>query len=167
MRINREITSDPVRVIGVDNGQLGVMTLSDALGAAEDEGVDLVEIVPQATPPVCRLVDYGKLKYQEAKKAHEAKVKQKVVQIKEVKFRPVTDEADYQVKLRSISRFLADGDKVKVTVRFRGREMARQDRGLSLVGRIKQDLGDLVIVEQTPKVDGRQMVMVLAPVRKK
>ncbi len=143
------------------------MKLSEALDSAEELGVDLVEIVPQAYPPVCRLINYGKLKYQEAKKAHEAKVKQKVVQVKEVKFRPVTDEADYQVKLRSIVRFLSEGDKAKVTVRFRGREMSRQDRGLQLVERIRQDLIDIAAVEQMPKIEGRQMVVVLISLRKK
>ncbi|WP_092402403.1 MULTISPECIES: translation initiation factor IF-3 [Candidatus Ichthyocystis] len=167
VRINREITADLVRVIGVNNEQVGVLKLSEALDSAEELGVDLVEIVPQAYPPVCRLINYGKLKYQEAKKAHEAKVKQKVVQVKEVKFRPVTDEADYQVKLRSIVRFLSEGDKAKVTVRFRGREMSRQDRGLQLVERIRQDLIDIAAVEQMPKIEGRQMVVVLISLRKK
>lgn len=130
---------------------------------ADEAGVDLVEIAPLAVPPVCRIMDYGKFKYQEAKKQHEAKLKQKQVQIKEVKFRPGTDENDYQIKLRNMLRFLKDEDKVKVTLRFRGREMAHQEIGMRQLERIKADLEEIGIVEQMPKMEGRQMVMVVAP----
>lgn len=133
---------------------------------AEDAEVDLVEIAPQAKPPVCRLMDYGKFKYRESKKQHEAKLKQKQIQVKEVKFRPGTDEGDYQVKLRNLTRFLAEGDKAKITIRFRGREMAHQEFGVSLLRRIEADLVEVGAVEQFPKMEGRQMIMVLAPKKK-
>ena len=133
---------------------------------AEEAGVDLVEIAPTARPPVCRLMDFGKFKYQEAKKEHEAKQKQKQVQVKEVKFRPATDENDYQIKLRNMTRFLAEGDKVKVTLRFRGREMAHQEFGVRLLERVKADVEANAVVEQWPKLEGRQMVMVMAPKKK-
>ena len=133
---------------------------------AEEAGVDLVEIAPMAQPPVCRLMDYGKFKYQESKKAHEAKLKQKQVQVKEVKLRPGTDENDYQIKLRNMTRFLEEGDKVKVTLRFRGREMAHQEFGMRQLERIKADLDELGQVEQMPKMEGRQMIMVIAPKKK-
>ncbi|TSE33307.1 Translation initiation factor IF-3 [Tepidimonas taiwanensis] len=129
--------------------------------------VDLVEIAPMANPPVCRLIDYGKFKYAEQKKAAEAKAKQKVIEVKEVKFRPGTDEGDYQVKMRNIRRFLEDGDKCKVTLRFRGREITHQELGLALLERIRTDLGDSIVVEQFPKLEGRQMIMMIAPSRKK
>ncbi|TSE30880.1 Translation initiation factor IF-3 [Tepidimonas thermarum] len=129
--------------------------------------VDLVEIAPMATPPVCRLIDYGKFKYAEQKKAAEAKAKQKVIEVKEVKFRPGTDEGDYQVKMRNIRRFLEDGDKCKVTLRFRGREITHQELGLALLERIRTELGDSIVVEQFPKLEGRQMIMMIAPSRKK
>ncbi len=134
---------------------------------AEEAEVDLVEVAPNATPPVCRLMDYGKFRYQEQKKAQEAKAKQKVVQVKEVKFRPATDENDFQTKLRSLVRFLGDGDKAKVTLRFRGREMAHQHFGLELMNRIIAELGEEAMVEQRPKLEGRQMIMVLAPKKKR
>jgi translation initiation factor IF-3 len=129
--------------------------------------VDLVEIAPQAVPPVCRLMDYGKFKYSEAKKQHEAKLKQKIVQVKEVKFRPGTDDGDYNVKLRNLTRFLEDGDKTKITLRFRGREMAHQEIGMRMLERLKADLDEHAQVEQMPKMEGRQMIMVLAPKKKK
>jgi len=134
---------------------------------AEEAGIDLVEIAPLAKPPVCRLMDFGKFKYQEAKRAAEAKSKQKQIQIKEVKFRPGTDEGDYQIKLRNLSRFLQDGDKAKVTLRFRGREMAHQEFGIRLLERVKADLEAVAVVEQFPKLEGRQLIMVLAPSKKK
>ena len=134
---------------------------------AEDADVDLVEVAPNATPPVCRLMDYGKFRYQEQKKAQEAKAKQKVVQVKEVKFRPATDENDFQTKLRSLVRFLGDGDKAKVTLRFRGREMAHQHFGMELMERIRTELDEIAQVEHAPKLEGRQMIMVLGPKRKK
>ena len=134
---------------------------------AEEAEVDLVEIAPQADPPVCKLMDYGKFKYQEQKRAHDARLKQKVIQVKEVKFRPGTDENDYQVKLRNLRRFLEEGDKVKVTLRFRGREMAHQEYGVRQLQRIKTDVEEMAQVEQMPKLEGRQMVMVISPKKKK
>lgn len=142
------------------------MNLNQALALAEEEEIDLVEIAPQAAPPVCRLMDYGKFKYQESKKQHEARLKQKQVQVKEVKFRPGTDEGDYQVKLRNLIRFLQEGDKAKVTLRFRGREITHQELGLELLKRVEADLQEFAVVEQFPKMEGRQMVMVLGPHKK-
>ncbi len=133
---------------------------------AEQNDVDLVEIAPTASPPVCRLMDYGKFKYQEQKRQQEARARQKIIQVKEVKFRPGTDEGDYQVKLRNLRRFIEDGDKAKVTLRFRGREMAHQELGMRVLERVRDDLGELVLVEAMPKLEGRQMVMVLAPRKK-
>ncbi len=155
-----------IRVIGVDGEQLGILPLAEANILAEEAGVDLVEIAPTANPPVCRLMDYGKFRYQESKKKHDAKLKQKQVQIKEIKFRPNTDEGDYNIKLKSLISFLHEGDKVKVTLRFRGREMAHQEFGMRLLERVKADLDTFAIVEQFPKMEGRQMVMVLSPKKK-
>jgi len=147
-----------------ENGeQLGIIPVRDALKLAEERDVDLVEIAPLAKPPVCKLMDYGKFKYREAKKAHEAKLKQKQIQIKEIKFRPGTDEGDYQIKLRNLIRFLEEGDKTKVTLRFRGREMAHQEFGVRLLERVKADLDPYGTVEQFPRLEGRQMIMVLSP----
>ena len=143
------------------------MGVRQALALAEEAGVDLVEIAPMAQPPVCRIMDYGKFKYQEQKRQHEQKLKQKQIQVKEVKFRPGTDEHDYQIKLRNMTRFLQEEDKVKVTLRFRGREMAHQEIGMRQIERIRTDLQDLATVEQMPKMEGRQMVMILAPSKKK
>ena len=143
------------------------MNVRQALQLAEEAGVDLVEIAPIAQPPVCRIMDYGKFKYQEQKRQHEQKLKQKQVQVKEIKFRPGTDENDYQIKLRNMIRFLQEEDKVKVTLRFRGREMAHQEIGMRQIERIRLDLQDFATVEQMPKMEGRQMVMVLAPTKKK
>ena len=154
-------------MIGPDGGAVGIVGIREALRMAEEAGVDLVEIAPMAQPPVCRIVDYGKLKYQEQKRLHEQKLKQKQVQVKEVKLRPGTDENDYQIKLRNMTRFLQDDDKVKVTLRFRGREMVHQEIGMRQIERIKEDLQNYATVEQMPKMEGRQMVMVLAPARKK
>jgi len=165
-RINGEIRVPELRLIGVDGEQLGIVKLSQALQLSEEHDVDLVEIAPNATPPVCRLMDYGKFKYQEQKRQAEARAKQKVIHIKEVKFRPGTDEGDYQVKLRNLRRFIEEGDKAKVTLRFRGREMAHQELGMRVLERVKADLGETVQVEAMPKMEGRQMVMVLAPIRK-
>jgi translation initiation factor IF-3 len=156
-----------VRLLGVENEQLGIVGFREAMRMAEEAEVDLVEIAPTASPPVCRLMDYGKFKYQEQKRQHEAKLKQKIIQVKEVKFRPGTDEGDYQVKLRNLLRFLEEGDKTKVTLRFRGREMAHQEFGLRLLERVKADLEVVGQVEQFPKLEGRQMVMVIAPKKKK
>jgi translation initiation factor IF-3 len=166
MRINGEITARQVRLIGVDNEQLGIVSLEAAMQMAEEADTDLVEIAPTAEPPVCRLMDFGKFKYRESKKRHEAKLKQKQVQVKEVKFRPGTDEGDYQIKLRNLLRFLEEGDKAKVTLRFRGREMAHQEFGVRLLERVRDDLVEIATVEQFPKLEGRQMVMVVAPKRK-
>jgi translation initiation factor IF-3 len=151
----------------VEGEQLGVMSIRAALHIAEEAGVDLVEIAPMANPPVCRVMDYGKFKYQEQKRAHEAKLKQKQVQVKEIKLRPGTDENDYQIKLRNMMRFLEEEDKVKVTLRFRGREMAHQEFGMRQLERIKADLDAVGQVEQMPKMEGRQMIMVIGPARKK
>ncbi len=145
---------------------MGIVRTADALVLAEQNDVDLVEISPTADPPVCRLMDYGKFKYQEQKRQAEARARQKIIQVKEVKFRPGTDEGDYQVKLRNLRRFIEDGDKAKVTLRFRGREMAHQELGMRVLERVRDDLGDLIQVEAMPKLEGRQMVMVLAPRRK-
>jgi translation initiation factor IF-3 len=156
-----------VRLSGVENEPLGVVSLMDALRMAGELDVDLVEIAATANPPVCRLMDYGKFKYQEQKKAAEAKAKQTVIEIKEVKFRPGTDDGDYNIKMRNIKRFLADGDKCKITLRYRGREITHQEIGMSLLNRIRSDLADLIVVEQFPKLEGRQMIMMIAPGRKK
>jgi len=149
--------------VAEDGEQLGIVPIRDALRLAEEREVDLVEIAPLAKPPVCKLMDYGKFKYREAKKAHEAKLKQKQIQVKEVKFRPGTDEGDYKIKLRNLTRFLEEGDKTKVTLRFRGREMAHQEFGIRLLERVKADLEPYGIVEQFPRMEGRQLVMVLGP----
>lgn len=153
--------------MGPDNEALGIVPLQEALRAAGELDVDLVEIAATASPPVCRLMDYGKFKYQEQKKAAEAKAKQAVVEIKEVKFRPGTDDGDYNIKLRNIRRFLGEGDKCKITLRFRGREITHQQLGLDLLNRLRDDLADSIQVEQFPKLEGRQMVMMIAPARKK
>ncbi len=156
-----------VRLSGVENEPLGVVSLMEALRMAGELDVDLVEIAATATPPVCRLMDYGKFKYQEQKKAADAKSKQKVIEVKEVKFRPGTDDGDYNIKLRNIKRFLDDGDKCKITLRFRGREITHQEIGMALLNRMRADLVDLIVVEQFPKLEGRQMVMMIAPGKKK
>ena len=166
-RINQEITAPEVRLIGSDGSAVGVVKLNEALRLAEEEDTDLVEIAPNAEPPVVRIMDFGKFKYQEAKRLHEAKLKQKVIQVKEVKFRPGTDDGDYGVKLRNLIRFLEDGDKTKITLRFRGREMAHQEIGVKMLDRLKIDLEPYGQVEQFPKMEGRQMVMVLSPAKKK
>ena len=140
--------------------QLGIVALEGALRMAEEAGLDLVEIAPMAQPPVCKIMDFGKFKYQEQKKAHEARLKQKQVQVKEVKIRPGTDENDYQIKLRNLIRFINEGDKAKVTLRFRGREMAHQEIGMRQLERIRADLDEIALVEQMPKMEGRPMIMV-------
>lgn len=153
-------------MVGLEGEPLGIVSLSTAMQMAEDAEVDLVEIAPTAQPPVCRLMDYGKFKYSESKKQHEAKLKQKQIQVKEVKFRPGTDEGDYQVKLRNLVRFLEEGDKTKITLRFRGREITHQELGMRLLKRVEADLAEYGVVEQFPKMEGRQMVMVLSPKKK-
>ncbi|HET7200873.1 MAG TPA: translation initiation factor IF-3 [Burkholderiales bacterium] len=162
-RINSEINAPEVRLIGANGEQVGIVPTAQAIKMAEEAEVDLVEIAPLAKPPVCKLMDYGKFKYREAKKAHEAKLKQKQIHVKEVKFRPGTDEGDYKIKLRNLIKFLEEGDKAKVTLRYRGREMAHQEFGVRLIERVKQDLEPHAVVEQYPKMEGRQLIMVLAP----
>lgn len=165
-RINREITAPEVRLVGVEGEQVGVVPIAEALRQAEAAEVDLVEIAPMAKPPVCRIMDFGKFRYREQKRAHEAKLKQKQIQVKEVKFRPGTDEGDYKIKLRNLIKFLEEGDKTKVTLRFRGREMAHQEFGVRLLQRVRSDLELHGVVEQFPRLEGRQMVMVLSPLKK-
>jgi translation initiation factor IF-3 len=166
-RLNREIMAPEVRLVGLEGEPIGVVALAEALRMAGDLDVDLVEIAAQAEPPVCRLTDYGKFKYQEQKKAAEAKSKQKVIEIKEVKFRPGTDDADYAIKMRNLRRFIAeDGDKGKVTLRYRGREITHPEIGMRLLERIRDELTDVAVVENMPRLEGRQMIMVLAPKRK-
>ncbi len=162
-RLNGEINAPEIRLVGIDGEQLGIVSLQEALAKAEAAELDLVEIAPTAKPPVCRIMDYGKFKYREAKKQHEAKLKLKQIQVKEVKFRPGTDEGDYKIKMRNLTRFLGEGDKAKVTLRFRGREMAHQEFGIRLLERIRGELEPIAIVEQFPRLEGRQMVMLLAP----
>ena len=152
-----------MRLIGTGGEQVGIVPIAQAMKMAEEAEVDLVEIAPLAKPPVCKLMDYGKFKYREAKKAHEAKLKQKQIHVKEVKFRPGTDQGDYQIKLRNLIKFLEEGDKAKVTLRYRGREMAHQEFGVRLIERVKLDLEPYAVVEQFPKMEGRQLIMVLAP----
>jgi|SRR6185312_5139665 len=156
-----------VRLSGPENEPLGIVSLMEALRMAGELDVDLVEIVATANPPVCRLMDYGKFKYQEQKKAADAKAKQTVIEIKEIKFRPGTDEGDYNIKMRNIRRFLAEGDKCKITLRFRGREITHQDLGMALLQRIRDELVDQIVVEQFPKLEGRQMIMMIAPAKRK
>jgi translation initiation factor IF-3 len=162
-RINLEINSPEIRLVGEEGEQLGIVPLTEAMAKAEAAELDLVEIAPMAKPPVCRIMDYGKFKYREAKKQHEAKLKLKQIQVKEVKFRPGTDEGDYKIKLRNLTRFLGEGDKAKITLRFRGREMAHQEFGVRLLERIRNDLEPISVVESWPRLEGRQMVMLLAP----
>ena len=155
-----------VRVLGAEGEQLGIMDTRDAIRAAEEQGLDLVEIQPNGDPPVCKIMDYGKFKFEAQKKASAAKKKQKQVEIKEVKFRPVTDVGDYQIKLRNMLRFLEEGDKVKVTIRFRGREMSHQDLGQNLAKKIQEDVGENGQIESFPRLEGRQMVMMIGPKKK-
>ncbi|WP_194755528.1 translation initiation factor IF-3 [Aliidiomarina indica] len=167
-RINDNITAQEIRLIDAEGEQRGVVTLNEALDVAAEAGLDLVEISPNAEPPVCRVMDYGKFLYEKSKQQKEQKKKQKQIQVKEVKFRPGTDEGDYQVKLRNLRRFLEGGDKAKVTIRFRGREMAHQEIGIDLLERIKTDLEEVSTCESFPRrAEGRQMIMVLAPESKK
>ncbi len=155
-----------MRVVGAEGEQLGVISLEEAQKIADEASLDLVEISPQAEPPVCKVMDYGKFRFEEQKKRQASRKKQKQIQVKEIKFRPGTDIGDYNVKLKNLTRFLTEGDKVKVTLRFRGREMAHQELGRDLLKRVEGDLDELGTVEQFPKMEGRQMVMVLAPRKK-
>jgi translation initiation factor IF-3 len=165
-RINQQISVAEVRLIDADGQQIGIVSTREALRAAEESGLDLVEISPTAKPPVCRIMDYGKYLIEISKKQAEAKKKQKQIQVKELKFRPTTEEGDYQVKLRNLIRFLEHGDKVKITLRFRGREVAHQDLGMKILDRLQQDTTEFGIVEQHAKREGRQLMMVLSPKKK-
>ena len=165
-RINEEIRVPKIRLIDVDNENKGIVSTSEALAMASEAGLDLVEISPTGKPPVCRIMDYGKFRFDESKKAAEARKKQKQVQVKEIKFRPGTDDGDYKIKLKKLTEFLEEGDKAKVTVRFRGREMAHRELGMEVLKRVETDLTELGVVEQFPKLEGRQMVMVMAPKKK-
>lgn len=162
-RVNDEISAQNIRLIDAEGEQVGVVSREDALSRAFAVGLDLVEISPNAEPPVCKILDYGKFKYEIQKKKAEAKKKQKVIEIKEIKVRPNIDDNDYDIKMRAVRRFLEDGDKVKVTLRFRGRELAHQDLGAKVLDRIRDEVADLAKVEQFPKMEGRQMIMVIAP----
>ncbi len=166
VRRNEEIEVSEVRVIGSDGEQKGLMNVAEAIEVAKQEGLDLVEVAPTAEPPVCRVMDFGKYLFEQNKKAQSAKRKQKQVHVKEIKFRPGTEEGDYQVKLRKLVAFLESGDKTKVTLRFRGREMAHQELGANLLARVREDLDDIAMVEQMPQLEGRQMIMVMAPKKK-
>lgn len=157
------INASSVRVVGADGEMVGVLSPQEGIELAYKSGLDLVEVSPNAEPPVCKILDYGKFKYEEQKKRHDARKKQKTIDIKEIKMRPGIDVHDYDVKMRSVRRFLEDGDKVKVTVRFRGREMAHQDLGLKVLERVRDELDELVKVEQMPRSEGRMMTMVVAP----
>jgi translation initiation factor IF-3 len=161
--VNFEINVPTVRLVGVDGEMIGVVTTREALAAAEESGFDLVEISPNADPPVCKLLDFGKFKYEQQKKKNEARKKQKIIEVKEIKLRPNIDDHDYDVKMRAATSFLDEGDKVKVTMRFRGREMMHQDLGMNVLMRVKDQLDPLAKVEQSPQLEGRQMTMVLAP----
>ena len=164
--MNHEIRTPQIRLIGAAGEQVGVVRVIEALRMAEEAELDLVEISPTAEPPVCRIMDYGKYVYEQGKKRAAAKKKQKQVQIKEIKFRPGTEEGDYQVKLRNLVRFLEEGDKVKITLRFRGREISHQELGLKMLQRLQGDVGNFGVVEQTPRMEGRQMGMLVAPKKK-
>ncbi|HEY6942435.1 translation initiation factor IF-3 [Dokdonella sp.] len=165
-RRNHEIRVPRVRVIGPEGEQVGILSRDEALAMAQDAGMDLVEIQPNADPPVCRIMDFGKFKFDAQKKAHAAKKKQKQVEIKELKFRPVTDVGDYQIKMRNLRRFLEEGDKVKITIRFRGREMTHQELGRAMVDKITAEIAEEAVIEQYPRMEGRLMVMMIAPKKK-
>ena len=164
-KLNEDITYDQIRLVGDSGEQLGILSPDEARKIAEERAMDLVEIAPNAEPPVCRLMDYGKHLYASAKKKQESKKKQKQITVKEIKFRPGTDIGDYDIKVRNLTKFLDAGNKVKVTLRFRGREMAHQERGMEMLKRVEEDLKEIGVVEQMPKMEGRQMVMVLAPMK--
>ena len=161
--MNADILNEEVRCIAPDGEQLGVMKTEDAIAEADSHGLDLVEVSPNADPPVCKILDYGKFKFEAQKKRNEAKKKQKVIEVKEIKLRPNIDEHDYQVKMRSVQKVLDEGDKVKVTLRFRGREMAHQELGVNVLNRVREDTDEVAKIEAFPKLEGRQMIMVIAP----
>ena len=162
-RVNTDILNDEVRCISPEGEQLGVMKTADAIAQADAQGLDLVEVSPNTDPPVCKILDYGKFKYEAQKKKNEAKKKQKIIEVKEIKLRPNIDEHDYQVNMRNVQKFLDEGDKVKVTMRFRGREMAHQELGVNVLNRVRDDTEDVAKIEAFPKLEGRQMIMVIAP----
>ncbi len=162
-RVNNAIASSSIRVVGADGEMVGVVSLEEGLAIAAESGLDLVEVAPNSDPPVCKVLDYGKFKYLEQKKRNEARKKQKVIDVKELKMRPGIEEHDYQTKMRSMVRFITEGDKVKVTIRFRGREMAHQDLGARVLERVRDDLEEIARVEQFPRTEGRMMTMVVAP----
>ena len=161
--VNQYIRSSEVRVINPEGKQLGIIPLKEALKIAQEEGLDLVEVAPNSSPPVCRIMDYGKFKYQQSKKAHEARKSQTTIQVKEVKMRPKTEEHDFQYKLRHIKRFLMDGNKVKVHIIFRGREITHSDMGMQILNRIAEEVEEIGIIEQKSKLEGRNMAMIIAP----
>jgi translation initiation factor IF-3 len=164
-RVNEQIRVPKIRLIGADGEMVGVVTVREALDMARDAGLDLVEVSPNAEPPVCKILDYGKYKYMQQKRANEARKKQKIIQIKEIKLRPTIDDHDLDVKLRSVEKFLAEGDKVKMTLRFRGREMSHQELGLKLLNEIKERLADIIKVDHEPRLEGRQMIMIVSPAK--
>jgi translation initiation factor IF-3 len=164
-RINEQIRAPKIRVVGADGEMLGVITVREALDIAREAGLDLVEVSPNAEPPVCKVIDYGKYKYMQQKRANEARKKQKIIQVKEVKLRPATDTHDLEVKIKQITKFLEEGDKVKITMRFRGREMAHPELGLKVYDVIRDKMGDLMKVEYHPKLEGKQMTMIVSPAR--
>jgi len=166
VRLNEEITAQEVRLIGADGESPGVVSIAEAMRLATEAELDLVEIAPNAEPPVCRVMDFGKYIFEQNKKQHAARKKQKQIQVKEVKFRPTTDEGDYKIKLRNLVKFLTEGDKAKITLRFRGRELQHQELGVNLLKRLEADLTEVGLVEQFPRLEGKQMVMVIAPKRK-
>ena len=162
-RVNNDITARLVRLVDAEGNMSGVYKLDDALREASSVGLDLVEVSPNAEPPVCKILDYGRFKYEAQKKKNEARKKQKIIEVKEIKLRPAIEQHDYDVKMRAVRKFLEEGDKVKITLRFRGREMAHQDLGAKVLERVREDLGEEVKIEQSPRMEGRQMVMVMAP----
>jgi translation initiation factor IF-3 len=164
-RVNEQIRVPKIRLIGADGEMVGVVTVREALDLAREAGLDLVEVSPGAEPPVCKILDYGKYKYMQQKRANEARKKQKIIQIKEIKLRPTIDDHDLDVKLRSVEKFLAEGDKVKMTLRFRGREMSHQELGLKLLNEIKERLADHIKVDHEPRLEGRQMIMIVSPAK--
>ncbi|WP_041274543.1 translation initiation factor IF-3 [Desulforamulus reducens] len=166
-RINEEIRAREVRVVDAENNQLGIMSTKEALRLAEEKQLDLVEVAAQAKPPVCRIMDYGKFKYEQSKREKEAKKRQRIIQVKEVKLRPRIEDHDYSTKSKNAERFLKDGDKVKVTIMFRGREIVHTELGRALLERLAQDLKDICIVERHPKLEGKNMIMILAPKNEK
>jgi translation initiation factor IF-3 len=164
-RINKQILAERIRLLDEDGEMIGVVSVAEGIRRAQEAGLDLVEISPNAEPPVCKVLDFGKYKYTQQKKAHEARRKQKVIALKEIKLRPTIDKHDLEVKMRNIVKFLEEGDKVKLTLRFRGREMSHQELGKKLLDRVREELGELIKVEHHPTLEGRQMIMIVAPAK--